>query len=236
MCDESEEQQQQLQEEKKKLLISRMFDFADIKTLISKHLEKRMVFTTSWKGIILKNTFSQQQQEEEEEETEPHNVVVVVEEEEEESIPNAPMANSDAVIHNDDNHNNDNNLPFFKDVYSFQERLAHARRVISKKPSHIPCILERGGFAKDLKQISPNKFQVPKMMTILQFSDKLRHKLDIGESHSLFVFCNNVIPAPTSTMQELYEEFKEEDELLYITYESENTFGGGGSNTCDNFE
>ena len=53
----------------------------------------------------------------------------------------------------------------------------------------------------------------------------IRKKIKIENSKSMFLFCNNVLPPTTMAISLLYEQKKDKDDFLYITYASENTFG-----------
>lgn len=59
-----------------------------------------------------------------------------------------------------------------------------------------------------------------------QFVYVIRKRIKLAAEKSIFIFINNVIPPSTALMSAIYEEHKDEDGFLYITYSGENTFGG----------
>lgn len=42
---------------------------------------------------------------------------------------------------------------------------------------------------------------------------------------AIFIFVDEVLPPTAALMSSIYEEHKDEDGFLYITYSGENTFG-----------
>ena len=47
----------------------------------------------------------------------------------------------------------------------------------------------------------------------------------ISSKYLVFIFINNILPPTASLMSTIYEEQKDSDGFLYITYSGENTFG-----------
>lgn len=43
--------------------------------------------------------------------------------------------------------------------------------------------------------------------------------------YGLFIFINNIIPSQHESVSTIYEQHKDVDGFLYITYSGENTFG-----------
>ena len=69
------------------------------------------------------------------------------------------------------------------------------------------------------------KFLVPADLTIGQFMYVIRKRIKINSEKSLFMFVNGKIPPTARLMSIVYDENKNEDGFLYITYSGENTFG-----------
>lgn len=78
----------------------------------------------------------------------------------------------------------------------------------------------------DIAEIDKKKYLVPQDLTVSQFVYVIRKRIKLAAEKSIFIFINNVIPPSTALMSAIYEEHKDEDGFLYITYSGENTFGG----------
>ena len=54
----------------------------------------------------------------------------------------------------------------------------------------------------------------------------IRKRIKLSPEKAIFIFVNNVLPPTAALMSAVYEEHKDEDGFLYISYSGENTFGG----------
>merc|ERR1711871_213674 len=54
----------------------------------------------------------------------------------------------------------------------------------------------------------------------------IRKRIKMSSEKAIFIFINSVLPPTAALMSSIYEEQKDEDGFLYITYSGENTFGG----------
>ena len=93
-----------------------------------------------------------------------------------------------------------------------------------KYPDRIPIILSRATNS-DVEELKNNKFLVPKNMSVSQFISLVRKRLNMDHTKAIFMFVENQLPQLTMTVEELWDDFKDEDDILYFTYSSENTFG-----------
>ena len=67
---------------------------------------------------------------------------------------------------------------------------------------------------------------VPADLTVGQFVYVIRKRIKLSPEKAIFIFVsNNVLPPTASLMSAVYEEHKDDDGFLYITYSGENTFG-----------
>jgi GABA(A) receptor-associated protein len=78
---------------------------------------------------------------------------------------------------------------------------------------------------------------VPSDLTVGQFCYVIRKRIKLAPEKAIFIFVNEVLPPTAALMSSIYEEHKDEDGFLYITYDSspaaalinryagENTFG-----------
>ncbi len=112
----------------------------------------------------------------------------------------------------------------FKQEHSFEERRSESDRIRSKYPDRIPVICERSE-KSPVADIDKKKYLVPADLTIGQFVYVIRKRLKLPAEQAIFLFINGVIPPTASLLNQIYEEHKDEDGFLYITYSGENTFG-----------
>ncbi|WVZ12639.1 hypothetical protein V8G54_017169 [Vigna mungo] len=69
------------------------------------------------------------------------------------------------------------------------------------------------------------KYLVPADLTVGQFVYVVRKRIKVGAEKAIFVFINNTLPPTAALMSSIYEENKDDDGFLYMTYSGENTFG-----------
>ena len=62
-------------------------------------------------------------------------------------------------------------------------------------------------------------------MTISQFLFVLRRRIELDQTEALFLFVDKSLPPTTSLLGALYEEKKNNDGFLYLSYCNESTFG-----------
>lgn len=115
----------------------------------------------------------------------------------------------------------------FKSKNPFQTRLNESQRILMKFPERIPIICEKDkAKANDtLPELVKQKFLVPKDIKVCEFIFVLRSKLKVGPEYAIFITINGIIPSSTDIMSHIYEEHKDSDGFLYVTYGTENTFG-----------
>jgi GABA(A) receptor-associated protein len=112
----------------------------------------------------------------------------------------------------------------YKDKYSFNERIQESTRIMCKYSSYIPIIVEKHN-KSNLNDITKKKFLVPSEFILGQFIHVLRKKINLSPNISMFVFINNKIPCISETISTIYEENKDKDGFLYVTYCGMETFG-----------
>lgn len=113
----------------------------------------------------------------------------------------------------------------FKTQYSFEHRINEADRIRTKYPDRIPVIVELKEGSNNTPDIDKKKFLVPKDLTVGQFIYVIRKRVQISAEQALFIFIDDIIPSSNSVMNDIYNEHKDEDNFLYVTYTGENTFG-----------
>ena len=113
----------------------------------------------------------------------------------------------------------------FKENFPFDKRKGESTRIMQKYPDRVPIICERGGMT-DIPLIDKHKYLVPRDLLVGQFMHVIRKRLKLDSAKAIFLFINNrMIPSSSTTLGIIYEEHKDEDEFLYITYSGENAFG-----------
>jgi len=112
----------------------------------------------------------------------------------------------------------------FKNQHEASKREAEAKRIRSKYPDRIPVICEKAK-GSNIPDIDKKKYLVPADLTVGQFVYVIRKRIQMSSEKAIFIFINNVLPPTAALMSSIYEEQKDEDGFLYITYSGENTFG-----------
>ncbi|KAJ2797648.1 ubiquitin-like protein atg8 [Coemansia helicoidea] len=112
----------------------------------------------------------------------------------------------------------------FQDEHPFDKRKAEADRIRLKYPDRIPVICEKVE-KSDIQTIDKKKYLVPSDLTVGQFVYVIRKRIKLNPEKAIFIFVNEILPPTAALMSSVYEEHKEEDGFLYISYSGENTFG-----------
>ncbi|RVD81752.1 uncharacterized protein DFL_009601 [Arthrobotrys flagrans] len=112
----------------------------------------------------------------------------------------------------------------FKDEHTFEKRKAEAERIRQKYTDRIPVICEKVE-KSDIATIDKKKYLVPADLTVGQFVYVIRKRIKLSPEKAIFIFVDEVLPPTAALMSSIYEEHKDEDGFLYITYSGENTFG-----------
>ncbi|KAI4322530.1 hypothetical protein L6164_022214 [Bauhinia variegata] len=112
----------------------------------------------------------------------------------------------------------------FKMEHPLERRQAEAARIREKYPDRIPVIVERAE-KSDVPEIDKKKYLVPADLTVGQFVYVVRKRIKLSPEKAIFIFVKSILPPTASLMSAIYEENKDEDGFLYMTYSGENTFG-----------
>ena len=112
----------------------------------------------------------------------------------------------------------------FKMKYSFKDRCIESNRIMVKYLTRVPVICERSSRC-DGPLLDKNKYLVPQDLTLRQFIFVIRKRLKLTPEKTIFLFIGNKVPQNSQLLSEAYEEYKDDDGFLYITYSFENTFG-----------
>ena len=119
---------------------------------------------------------------------------------------------------------------FKSEIKDVNERKQISEKLIKLYPDKIPIICEKDPRSL-IEPIAKTKFLVNPQMNVSSFNEIIRKKLNLEAKEGIFLLVKgkNVITG-NQTMQEIYENYKDEDGFLYITYASESVWGT--SNEC----
>ncbi len=113
----------------------------------------------------------------------------------------------------------------FKEQHSFEERCEESKRVRDKYPDRYPIICEKTDTAQ-MNEVDKKKYLVPGDLSVAQFMHVIRGRLKLDPTHAFFIFFGNSIsPANSTSLNEGYVKYKDDDGFLYVTYSEENMFG-----------
>ena len=112
----------------------------------------------------------------------------------------------------------------FRAKYSFEKRFEEATRILEKYPERVPIICER--ITTNIPEIDRKKYLCPRDLSIANFMYVIRKRLKLSSEKSIYLFINNkIMPATSSLLGVIYENYKDKDGFLYISYGGESTFG-----------
>lgn len=77
----------------------------------------------------------------------------------------------------------------------------------------------------DRRAARSRRYLVPADLTVGQFVYVIRKRIKLSPEKAIFIFVGNVLPPTAAMMSSVYEQNKDDDGFLYITYSGENTFG-----------
>ncbi|KAF3963944.1 hypothetical protein CMV_011719 [Castanea mollissima] len=112
----------------------------------------------------------------------------------------------------------------FKQEHDFEKRRAEAARIREKYPDRIPVIVEKAE-RSDIPNIDKKKYLVPADLTVGQFVYVIRKRIKLSAEKAIFIFVDNVLPPTGAIMSTIYDDKRDGDGFLYVTYSGENTFG-----------
>ena len=117
----------------------------------------------------------------------------------------------------------------FRQKYNLEKRLADSAAILAKYSNRVPIVVERSKKTDaNMPYLDKPKYLVPRDMAFSQFCYVVRKRLKLKEGQAFLLFCGHkeeVLPVQTITVMELYQEFKDPDGFLYMTYMGENAFG-----------
>lgn len=106
-----------------------------------------------------------------------------------------------------------------------EQRQADSKKIIDKFPDKVCVYVERSEKCNTVPDIDKHKFLVPGALSIGQFIFVIRKRVKLAPEIGLFFYANNTILSGTTSMNNIYDKYKADDNFLYITYSGENCFG-----------
>lgn len=107
---------------------------------------------------------------------------------------------------------------------SLDERIAESKRISDKYPNRALVILERA--VNSNLPICENKFIIPFDRTYGDLIAIIRRHMKLPPEKAIFMLVNGKYLIATSEyIGNVYKNYKSEDNILYIVYTEENTFG-----------
>jgi GABA(A) receptor-associated protein len=131
-----------------------------------------------------------------------------------------------AITQHDNNDNTSNLLHGASHVPNDHlERVKKSQFIMEKYPDRVPLIIQPSKNDRDAYPIDKSKYITPRDLTLLQLQQIIRRRIRFPPEKALFMFINNKIYPITSVIGTVYDNNKDSDGFLYITYCQENTFG-----------
>lgn len=113
----------------------------------------------------------------------------------------------------------------FKEENSFEHRKAEATNIRIKYPERVPVIIEKEPTAQ-VGDLDKKKFLIPSDISVSQLIWIIRKRISLSQEKALFLYIGRTIPLASASIGQVYEENRDEDDFLYISFSGENTFGG----------
>ena len=124
----------------------------------------------------------------------------------------------------------------YKNSVSFNARKEATRNILNKYPDKCPIYLTFDNKLK-LKQRAGtnfNKYIINNNLTVGQYMQVLKKRVEMGEKIALTLFVNiykndklinTILPILSMSIEQAYTQYCDEDGFLYMNLVAENTFG-----------
>ena len=112
------------------------------------------------------------------------------------------------------------------------ERRREAERIKRKYDNRVPVIAECAK-GSSLPEIDKKKYLVPSDLTVAQFQYVIRKRIQLDADQAIFIFVETMekgrkthtLPPTSDSMLSTYNQYKDDDGFLYVTYHGDSTFG-----------
>lgn len=112
----------------------------------------------------------------------------------------------------------------YKSTTKFEVRQAEATRIRNKYPHSIPIIVEKAK-SSSIVDIDKKKFLAAHDLTLGDFQFVIRRRINLDPTSNIFVYCKDTLPQASTPLSSLYEDHRDPDGFLYLTYSGEHVFG-----------
>lgn len=116
-------------------------------------------------------------------------------------------------------------MTHYKDLKTFDERRNESMSMRQRYPNRVCLYLTKSRSSK-LPESDKKKYLVPHELTVGQLLHVIRKRVEINPTEAIFLFTeSNICPPSTMQLGMVYAEHADQDGFLYMTYNSESTFG-----------
>ena len=106
------------------------------------------------------------------------------------------------------------------------DRIDFSKKLLAKYPDRVPVIIKKNVNDKILQDIDKERYLIPRNLNLSEMVYIIRKKIDLDSKKSIFLFVGKGILVPINqTIGFIYDQYRSEDNFLYIVYTTENTFG-----------
>lgn len=113
----------------------------------------------------------------------------------------------------------------FKNSHTINERKKHSAALRAKYDMSIPVICEIAKRNKSTIKLDKHKFLVPSYLNVGQFLGIIHKRIKKSPESAILIFVKDTLAPTSMKMNDLYNQYKDEDGFLYATICCENTFG-----------
>ena len=108
----------------------------------------------------------------------------------------------------------------FKKIYSYEDRVKDSTQIRIKYPDRIPVICEQNTSIrkKMSNQVIKKKYLTPMDLSVAQFIFLIRKNMQMNPNEAIFLCVGHIILPTNSLFIHLYEQYRDTDGFLYITY------------------
>ncbi len=124
-----------------------------------------------------------------------------------------------------------NNNKFIRDL-PFEQRVETINDLKQKYPDRAPLMI-----TDEYRKMKPIKLLIPFDLTVMNLLCIIRKRVELGPEENIYIFINvyanpnnnkikeSILCSSSESIATIYNKYKDQDGMLYMTYCKENTFG-----------